>query len=77
LRPIGRARNLELVMSELIFLTVDEAREVLRIGRSKFYVLVAEKKIRVTKLGGKSLVAKAELDRFIAELLPDDISAAA
>jgi len=58
-----------------IFLTVNEARDVLRLGRSKFYELVSAGEIRLSKIHGKSLVAKIELDRYVATLLPTDHAA--
>ena len=50
------------------FFTVDEARSILRIGRSLFYELVKGKRLRVVKLAGKTLVRKEDLDAFVASL---------
>lgn len=55
-------------MQSTTFLTIDEARAVLRLGRSKFYELVAEGGIKLTKIGRKSLVRQSDLDSFIANL---------
>lgn len=55
-------------MENPIFYTVDEARAVLRIGRSLFYDLVKGKRLRVVKLAGKTLVRKEDLDAFVASL---------
>lgn len=55
-------------MQSPIFLAIDEAREVLRVGRSKFYELVADGEIKLTKIGRKSLVRQADLDAFVAGL---------
>ena len=58
-----------------VFFTVAEAKAVLRCGRSKLYELMAAGEIRPSKLHGKTLIAKAELDRFIATLIPTDTAA--
>lgn len=49
-------------------LTIDEARAELRCGRSKFYELVKQGKIRLRKLGRNSFVTRADLDQFLADL---------
>ena len=56
-------------MQSTTFLTIDEARAVLRLGRSKFYELVAEGGIKLTKIGRKSLVRQSDLDSYIATLV--------
>ncbi|WP_103255583.1 helix-turn-helix domain-containing protein [Tabrizicola aquatica] len=58
-----------------IFLTLQEARGILRCGRSKIYELLASGELRASKLHGKTLIARAELDRFIATLIPTDVAA--
>lgn len=55
-------------MNEPVFYTVDEARSILRIGRSLFYELVKDRRLRVVKLAGKTLVRREDLDAFIAGL---------
>lgn len=55
-------------MNQPILYTVTEAMEILRCGRSLFYELVKTKRLRAVKLAGKTLIAKTELDRFIASL---------
>ena len=49
-------------------LNVREACTTLGIGKTLLYVLVAEKRISVVKIGNRTLFAKSELDRFINEL---------
>lgn len=44
--------------------TVTEASAHLRIGRTVFYRLVAEGKLRPIKIGGRTIVTGAELVRF-------------
>lgn len=55
-------------MNEMVFYTVDEARGILRIGRSLFYELVKNGRLPVVKLAGKTLVRREDLDAFIAGL---------
>ena len=52
------------VVSEL--LTVIQGAERLFVSRSTFYRLVAERKIRLTKVRGRSFVTEAELERYLA-----------
>ena len=48
---------------------VPEARELLGdISHTKFYDLVRLGKIRLTKIGRRSFVTHAELERFVEEL---------
>ena len=42
--------------------TPGEACEALRIGRTKFYELLADKKLKAVALGGKTLIARVEVD---------------
>ncbi|RID91612.1 DNA-binding protein [Gemmobacter lutimaris] len=55
-------------MDNPVLFTVDEARAVLRIGRSLFYELVKNGRLPVVKLAGKTLVRRDDLDAFIAGL---------
>ena len=43
------------------FLTVDEARAILRIGRSGFYELIYEKKVPAIKVRGQWRIPKQQL----------------
>lgn len=47
---------------------IPDAAEVLGIGRSKLYELIAEGKIRTVKIGRRTLVAQDELERYVREL---------
>jgi excisionase family DNA binding protein len=49
---------------EPFFLPVNDGAKALGLGRSKFYELVADNKIRIVKLGRKSLVPVASLRDF-------------
>lgn len=45
--------------------TVPEAADYLRVSRAMFYKLVAAGKLRPFKIGTRTLILGAELDRFI------------
>lgn len=50
---------------------VESAYRSLGIGRTAFYALVRSGEIRLIKLGKRSLVPCAELERLVAERLAD------
>jgi excisionase family DNA binding protein len=50
------------------FLTPAEACEVLRVGRTKLYELIGARKLKAVALGGKTLIARAEIEQFLSEL---------
>lgn len=45
--------------------TIGEAAELLRVSRRTVYRLIAERKLRVTKVRGSSFVTDAEIDRYV------------
>ncbi len=47
------------------FLTVDEAAEILRISRQTLYRHLKNKDVRVTKIGGRTLIDRKDLEDFI------------
>lgn len=49
--------------------TVNGFCSSLKIGRTTFYKLVREKRIKLIRLGGRSLVLHTERDRLLSELL--------
>lgn len=51
-----------------LMLTIPEASEALRISKSKLYQLVGEGKLRIRKIGHRSLIARDDLERFAANL---------
>lgn len=52
-----------------LLLTVPEAREALGgIGHTTFYAEVKAGRLRTVKIGARTLVAEAELVRYVAEL---------
>ena len=55
-------------MVERVAYTPAEACEALRIGRTKLYELIAAKKLKAVALGGKTLVLRAEVERFLNTL---------
>ena len=54
-------------MERLAF-TVSEACQALRIGRTKFYQLLANGDLRAVALGRKTLVSRDALENFMASL---------
>lgn len=49
-------------------LSVAQAVRILGIGRSTFYALIKEGRLPVRKLGKRTLILRADLDRFIQAL---------
>jgi len=49
--------------------TVDDFCSSLNIGRTTLYKLVREKRIKLVKLGRRSLVPRTERDRLLSDLL--------
>lgn len=48
---------------------IPEAAQVLGIGRSTLYELIANKKIATIKIGRRTLVAQDELERYVRSLM--------
>ena len=55
-------------MTERLAYTPREACEALRIGRTKLYELLAEGQLKAVALGGKTLILREEIERFVASL---------
>jgi excisionase family DNA binding protein len=53
---------------EVLAFTPREACEALRIGRTKLYQLMARGELRAVALGGKTLIPREELIRFLKAL---------
>lgn len=49
-------------------LTIPEAAEALRTSRSAIYTALKEGNLRAKKMGRRTYILVAELDRFVAEL---------
>jgi excisionase family DNA binding protein len=52
-----------------LLLTVEEAAEMLRIGRTRTYELVMSGRITSVKIGRRRLVVRASLQEFVARLV--------
>jgi len=74
--PRGRWLETEVVMpkgdfgepaSQLVY-TVVEAAQALRLSRSKTYELLRNGRLRSVRIGGRRLVRRADLERFVKEL---------
>lgn len=57
-----------------VLLTIDEAREVLRISRWSLYKLINARQLKTIKLGQRRLVPADDLHRFIDELRQEEAS---
>ena len=55
-------------MIERLAYTPAEACEVLRIGRTKLYELIGAANLKAVALGGKTLIPRSEIERFLSEL---------
>lgn len=55
-------------MSAQEFLTPDEVAAILRCRPEKIYRLCADKALKSLRFGGRRLIARTELERYIAEL---------
>ncbi len=55
-------------MVERIAYTIQEACEALRIGRTKLYELIGQRKIKAVALGGKTLIPRSEIEAFLGAL---------
>jgi len=55
-------------MVERIAYTPAEACEALRVGRTKLYELIAARKLKAVALGGKTLITRSEVERFLNTL---------
>ncbi len=51
-----------------LFVRVEDAARALAIGRTNLYRLLGEGKLRATKLGGRTLIAVAEIEAFASRL---------
>lgn len=47
---------------------IPDAAEVLGIGRSTLYELIATGQIKVVKIGRRTLIAQDELERYVSDL---------
>lgn len=52
-------------------LTVDEAKDRLGIGRTKFYEYLGNGSLRAVRLGRRRMVPASEVDRFIARAMEE------
>jgi excisionase family DNA binding protein len=53
-------------------LSVEEAAESLRLGRTKLFELMADGQLRSIKVGRRRLVPVSALEQFIAQRLTDE-----
>lgn len=63
-------------MSQKLLHSINEAAQLLGIGRSSLYVLIAAGEVGTVKIGRRSLIADEELRRFIHGLSNDGLAEA-
>lgn len=51
-----------------MLLTIPEACQTLRIGRTRLYALLSAKEITARKIGKKTLIEKSEIERWVSTL---------
>jgi excisionase family DNA binding protein len=51
-----------------LFHQIPEACQLLNIGRSMLYELIAARKLKSVTIGRRRLIAATEIDRFVSEL---------
>lgn len=66
-------REPNITRPDCLTLNVREACELLGLGRSSFYRAIREGRLPAKKLGKRTLVLRADLERFLAGL-PDHIT---
>ncbi len=55
------------VKIEPLFFRISEACEILRLSRSTLYKMKAENRLRFSRLGGRTLVPREEIERLRSE----------
>jgi len=55
-------------MIEPLLVTISEATDIIGIGKSKLYEIIAEGKLPIVKLGRRSLIAVDDLKSLVARL---------
>ena len=53
---------------------INDAVEVLGIGRSTLYELIATGEIQTVKIGRRTLIAHDELERYVTRLIERDVA---
>ena len=49
-------------------LTIKEAAQILRLGRSRIYELLADREIFARRIGRRTVIPASEIERFVANL---------
>ncbi len=55
-------------MAERLLVPVNEAAELLGLGRTRTWMLAREGRLRVVRIGRRTLIPREELERFVREL---------
>jgi excisionase family DNA binding protein len=67
--PIDSKEFSESRIGDPMLVTVEEAAEILRIGRTTAYELVMGGKLQSVKVGRRRLVVRQGIQRYVSELL--------
>lgn len=67
--PLGPDERGTMNTNSRLLLSVEEAADVLRLGRTRTYDLVMSRKIQSVKVGRRRLVVRSSLDDFVRTLL--------
>jgi len=55
-------------MDNIMAYSIEDACKVCGVGRTKFYELIADQKIKAKKLGRRTLILRTDLEQFLSEL---------
>jgi excisionase family DNA binding protein len=61
----------DVLASDPLLLTPEEAAKVLRLGRTTVYALMKAGELRPVRIGRSCRLARAELERYVNRLQPD------
>lgn len=68
MRPYEQRKTLVFRDAQPRAITVDQFCRAYSLGRSKFYLLVRDQKIKTLKVGSKTLIATDEAERWFRSL---------
>lgn len=75
-QPFANERYVMATRSATLMLTVEEAAQELRIGRTRMFALIGSGDLGSVKIGRSRRVPRAALDAYIAKLAGEQVGAA-
>lgn len=63
-----RVKHVANKSTEKLSYSINEACAAIGIGRTKLYEMIASKKLKVRKLGDRTLIRRPDLQRFVDKL---------